>query len=230
MRSARNCAAPDAPCRMTTMSMRIASRFRAVSTSVSPFCTLEPVDATFTVSADNRFSANSNEIRVRVDASKNRLTIVAPRRVGTFLIARSLISLNGSAVSRMSWICSRESDSSPKRSLPNPGLTRLPPSLRGRRHRDRRARARAHRRDDRLEVVAIEGDVEGAAGNLRLLAIGDDGYNARRELDAAALNSDDHEVVGPLVQLENLIGHASQRSIDRTVLEQRGLCSSHGAR
>ena len=106
MRSARNCAAPDAPWRITTMSMRIASRLRAVSTSVSPFCTLEPVDATFTVSAESRFSANSNETRVRVDASKKRLTIVAPRSVGTFLIARSLISLNGSAVSRMSVICS----------------------------------------------------------------------------------------------------------------------------
>ena len=118
---------------MTTMSMRIASRFRAVSTSVSPFCTLEPVDATFTVSADSRFSANSNEIRVRVDASKNRLTIVAPRSVGTFLIARSLISLNGSAVSRMSLICSLVSGSRPSKSLPS-GLaaTPLTPCPRGR--------------------------------------------------------------------------------------------------
>jgi hypothetical protein len=78
---------------------------RAVSTSVSPFCTLEPDAATFTVSAESRFSANSNDTRVRVDASKNRLTIVAPRSVGTFLIARSLISLKGSAVSRMRLIC-----------------------------------------------------------------------------------------------------------------------------
>ena len=51
MRSARNCAAPDAPWRITTMSIRIASRLRAVSTSVSPFDTLEPDAATFTVSA-----------------------------------------------------------------------------------------------------------------------------------------------------------------------------------
>ena len=58
-------------------------------------------------------------MRVRVDASKNRLTIVAPRSVGTFLIARSLISLNGSAVSRISWICSPVSGSSPSRSLPS---------------------------------------------------------------------------------------------------------------
>ena len=66
MRWPRNCAAPDAPWRMTTMSIRMASRFRAVSTRVSPLETDEPATATFTVSALSRFSANSNEIRVRV--------------------------------------------------------------------------------------------------------------------------------------------------------------------
>ena len=108
------------------MSIRIASRLRAVSTSVSPFVTLDPDAATFTVSAERRFSANSNEMRVRVDASKNRLTIVAPRSVGTFLIARSLISLNGSAVSRINWICSPLSGSSPSRSLPSESVTPCP--------------------------------------------------------------------------------------------------------
>src|SRR5207253_10791313 len=100
------------------MSIRIASRFRAVSTRVSPFDTEEPATATFTVSALSRFSANSNEIRVRVDASKNRLTMVLPRSAGTFLIGRSLTSLNGSAVSRMSRIWSALSGSRPTRSLP----------------------------------------------------------------------------------------------------------------
>ena len=84
------------------MSIRIASRFFAVSTSVSPLETEEPDAATFTVSALSRFSANSNEMRVRVLASKKRFTIVLPRSAGTFLICRSLTSLNGSAVSRMS--------------------------------------------------------------------------------------------------------------------------------
>src|SRR5258705_2463 len=69
MRSARNCAAPDAECLITTMSIRIASRFRAVSTSVSPLDTLDPEADTLTVSAERRFSANSNEMRVRVDIS-----------------------------------------------------------------------------------------------------------------------------------------------------------------
>ncbi len=90
------------------MSMRIASRLRAVSTSVSPFTTDEPAAAMFTVSAERRFSANSKETRVRVDASKKRLTMVLPRRTGTFLMRRSEISLKGSAVSRIARICSRE--------------------------------------------------------------------------------------------------------------------------
>jgi hypothetical protein len=71
MRSARKRAAPEAGWRMTTMSICIASRLRAVSTSVSPLDTLDPATATLTVSALRRFSANSNEMRVRVDASKN---------------------------------------------------------------------------------------------------------------------------------------------------------------
>ena len=40
------------------------------------------------VSALSRFSAISNDVRVRVLGSKNRLTTVRPRSVGTFLIAR----------------------------------------------------------------------------------------------------------------------------------------------
>ena len=70
------------------MSGAIASRFSAVSTSVSPFATLEVAAAMFSVSALSRFSAISNDVRVRVLFSKNRFTIVLPRRVGTFLMGR----------------------------------------------------------------------------------------------------------------------------------------------
>ena len=70
MRDARNRAAPGDQCRITTMSIRIASRLRAVSTSVSPFETDEPTAPMFTVSADSLFSANSKEMRVRVEGSK----------------------------------------------------------------------------------------------------------------------------------------------------------------
>ncbi len=51
------------------MSIRIASRLRAVSTRFSPFSTDEPAPEMFTVSAESRFSANSKETRVRVDGS-----------------------------------------------------------------------------------------------------------------------------------------------------------------
>ena len=54
-----------------------------------------------TVSADSRFSANSNDIRVRVDGSKKRFTTVTPRKVGTFGIGLSRISLNDNAESKM---------------------------------------------------------------------------------------------------------------------------------
>ena len=70
------------------MSGAIASMFIAVSASVSPLSTLDVATAMFSVSALSRFSAISNEVRVRVLGSKNRLTTVLPRSVGTFLIGR----------------------------------------------------------------------------------------------------------------------------------------------
>src|SRR2546422_1825385 len=88
------------------MSIRIASRFLAVSTRVSPFCTALPEAATFTVSAESRFSANSKEMRVRVEASKKRLTIVLPRRAGTFLMGRSRSEEHTSELqSRLHLVC-----------------------------------------------------------------------------------------------------------------------------
>ena len=83
---------------MTMQSGAIASRFRAVSTSVSPFETLEPEAETLTVSADSLFSANSKEIRVRVEFSKNRFTIVEPRSVGTYSLGGNTITTNGTGI------------------------------------------------------------------------------------------------------------------------------------
>ncbi len=73
--------------RMTMMSGFMASMLRAVSDSVSPFCTALVDAEMFNVSAERRFAAISKEVRVRVDGSKNRFTTVLPRRVGTFLIS-----------------------------------------------------------------------------------------------------------------------------------------------
>ena len=93
--------APEEAWRSTIMLGAIASRLSAVSTSVSPLTTLEVAMATFRVSALSRFSAISNEVRVRVLGSKKRLTTVLPRRVGTFLMARWPTSFIASAVSRI---------------------------------------------------------------------------------------------------------------------------------
>ena len=116
MRASRS-HAPDAPWRMTIMSGDIASMLRAVSTSVSPFTTLEVATAMLRVSALSRFSATSNDVRVRVLGSKNRFTTVRPRRVGTFLIGRSAISFIASAVSRTSTISSGVMSAMPSRCL-----------------------------------------------------------------------------------------------------------------
>ena len=66
---ARKCGAPELACRMITMSGFIASRFFAVSSSVSPFVTLEAAVAIERLSADSTRSAISKEERVRVEAS-----------------------------------------------------------------------------------------------------------------------------------------------------------------
>ena len=79
------CGAPDAPWRITIMSGDIASSVLAVSASVSPLTTLEPEVVMPSVSALSRFSASSNDMRVRVLGSKNRLMTVRPRMRRHFL-------------------------------------------------------------------------------------------------------------------------------------------------
>ena len=70
---------------MTIVSGRIAASVLSVSTSDSPFETLEPCSEIDTVSAPRRLAAISKLVRVRVEASKNRLTIVFPRNVSRFI-------------------------------------------------------------------------------------------------------------------------------------------------
>src|SRR5436190_21891820 len=96
---ARKWGAPLALWRMTIMSGDIASRLRAVSRSVSPLVTLEVAGLKFSVSADSRFSAISNDERVRVDGSMKKLTTVLARNVGTLRTGRVAISAMTPAVS-----------------------------------------------------------------------------------------------------------------------------------
>ena len=72
---------PGAACRMTIASGRMAPRVLSVSTSDSPFETLDAATAIESTSAPRRLAAISKLVRVRVDDSKNKLTIVRFWRV-----------------------------------------------------------------------------------------------------------------------------------------------------
>src|SRR6478736_5704200 len=85
------------------MSACIAERFATVSSSDSPFVCDDTAMFRLMTSAERRFAAISNVVRVRVEGSKNRLKTLFPRRIGTFLTSRSVTPTNDSAVSRI-WI------------------------------------------------------------------------------------------------------------------------------
>ena len=104
---ASRCGAPLAPWRTTTASAPIASSVRAVSLRLSPLLSEEPLAAKLMTSAESRLAAASNEMRVRVESSKKRLTTVRPRRAGSFLIGRSASSRSSAAVARISSASSR---------------------------------------------------------------------------------------------------------------------------
>src|SRR5207244_5155149 len=58
-----------------------------------------------------------------------------------------------------------------------------------------------------FEVVAVEGDVEGAAGHDRALVLLDRLGDPFGELDAAPLDADEHEIVGAMGELEHFYRH-----------------------
>src|SRR5215210_7356885 len=126
------CGAPAEGWRMTMRSGDIASRLRAVSSSVSPLVTEDAEELMLTTSAERRLPAISKEVRVRVEGSKKRLMTVRPRSVGTFLISRSETSRNVSAVSRKCVISSALIPRIPSKflcfSTPPIFRPRLPPS------------------------------------------------------------------------------------------------------
>ena len=89
------------------MSGRMAFRVTAVSIRVSPLVTEEVRGAMLTVSAPSRLAANSNELRVRVELSKKRLTRVRPRSVAIFLSGRRFKPTKASARSSSAWASGR---------------------------------------------------------------------------------------------------------------------------
>src|SRR5262249_17630979 len=104
------CAAPLEGCRTTNMSACIAERLSTVSSSVSPFVEEDTAMFRLITSAERRFAAISNVVRVRVEGSKNTLNTDFPRRSGTFFTSRSVTPMKEAAVSRM---CSSTSRGSP---------------------------------------------------------------------------------------------------------------------
>src|SRR2546425_1479170 len=79
-------------------------------------------------------------------------------------------------------------------------------------------------RPDRFQIVAVECDVERPAWNLGRGAflLLDEFGDALGELDAAALNADEHEIVGAVRQLHDRHGHTLQRPRHRAGVEERG--------
>src|SRR5881275_1095190 len=100
----------------------IASRLSAVSINVSPFVRLDVETLMLSASAERRFAAISNDVRVLVEFSKKRLITVLPRRAGTFFISRALISRKFSAVSRIPIISALVNSRIPRRSRLRKGL------------------------------------------------------------------------------------------------------------
>ena len=83
--------------------------------------------AMFSVSALSRFSAISNDVRVRVLGSKNRLTTVLPRSAGTFLIGRVADFLHRlGGVEDERDLLGRRGRRCPSRCLRRSAVTRVP--------------------------------------------------------------------------------------------------------
>src|SRR5438874_8833710 len=102
----RKCGAPAAEWRIMIASGRIAPRVLSVSTSDSPFETLEPEAVMEMTSAPRRLAAISKLVRVLVEASKNRLTTVRPRKMSKRLKVcpeGGWNSLARARIASMSW-------------------------------------------------------------------------------------------------------------------------------
>src|SRR2546426_9606607 len=74
----------------------------------------------------------------------------------------------------------------------------------------------------RSEVVAVQGDVEGAAGDEHALFLFDELGDPLGELDAAPLDADEDEIVRAVGQLEHLDRHTLKRPRQRAGVQDGG--------
>ena len=70
------------------------------------------------------------------------------------------------------------------------------------------------------DVVAVEGDVEGAERKLDARALGDQPAQALRDRHAARMDADEGGPVEVGVALDDLVRDADERALDRFVVEQ----------
>jgi hypothetical protein len=78
-----------------------------------------------------------------------------------------------------------------------------------------------------LQIIAIERDIEGATDDLHAFLRFDDPHDAFCELYSTPLNADQDQVVGAGIQLDDLVGHATERTIERARVEDHGRLSGH---
>ena len=71
-----------------------------------------------------------------------------------------------------------------------------------------------------VDVVAVEGDVELAEVELDAGALGDEPPQALRERHAAGVDPDERDRVEVLVALDDLVGDARERPLDRFAVQQ----------
>jgi hypothetical protein len=75
-----------------------------------------------------------------------------------------------------------------------------------------------------VDVVAVEGDVELAEGELGALELGDPPAQALGKRDAARVDADQRDALELRVALDDLVGDARQRALDRLGVEEGLRC------
>jgi hypothetical protein len=80
-------------------------------------------------------------------------------------------------------------------------------------------------RANRLEVVAVERNVQRALWNFDAFALFDEGNEPAGELHASPLNPHNNQIGRAFVQLDDLIGHSLQGPVDHSRGEDRFLFS-----
>jgi hypothetical protein len=78
-----------------------------------------------------------------------------------------------------------------------------------------------------LEVVAVEGDVEGASGDTFPFALLDELDETVSELDTTTLNADEYEIICSTIQLDDLVSHPPKGPLDGGGIEGGGILGSH---